>query len=263
MQIQELTMNNLSTSFRLVRWSIQAATLAAFLLCFSADNCLAQGGGGGQGGGGQGGGQVPTIPDTGNIGNQGGGGVDTGGDTGDAADGGGTETDGVLDTVEPFTLEFDIEDRRNQGFVGATAEQISAQGFVGPPSQTTGPALTEDSTIGGNVNSGLGQRNATTSNATLQENGFTVQRQGIRSRLVPSFAAPRTPGFVAASRFQARIVRQPVVSQMAQGIRVSVSNRTATMTGFAASQAQRDIIKRQLRLEPGVYKIVDQTKIAQ
>ena len=267
-QTKEFAMTNLSASLRFVRWSIQVAALV-LLFCCCSDHCFAQGGaGGGGGGGGQGGqggqvgGQIPTVPTTGDFGDQGVGGAgNVGTDTGTGTDGGGTETDGVLDTVEPFTLEFDIEDRRNQGFVGATAEQISAQGFVGSPSQVTGPELAEERTIGGNVNNGRGQRNATNSNATLQENGFTVQRQGIRSRLVPSFSAPRTPGFVAASRFQARIVRQPVVSQMAQGITVSVSNRTATMTGVAASQAQREIVKRQLRLEPGVYQIVDQTKI--
>ena len=185
-------------------------------------------------------------------------------DTGqqDTAGGGGETSDGEIEQVEPFRLNFEIEDRRNQGFVGPTAEVINAQGFVGPPSESTQLPLGEDRSIGGTVNAGRGSRTATTSSRVLQENGFTVQRQGMRSRLRPAFAAPRTPGYIAESRFQSRMVRQPVVRTMGLGITVTVNNRTAILTGTVGSEAERQIIKRQLRLEPGVYGIDDRTSIS-
>ena len=51
-----------------------------------------------------------------------------GGGGGDIAGG------GDLETVEPIRLGFDIEDVRNQGFVGPAAPTIEENGFVGPPS---------------------------------------------------------------------------------------------------------------------------------
>ncbi|QEG22755.1 hypothetical protein [Mariniblastus fucicola] len=197
-------------------------------------------------------------------GNQGqGGGVVTDTDTGDNnATGGGTQSDGELDTVEPLGLSFEVIDRRNQGFVGATAESIGTNGFVGPITSEPDGELAEGRSIGGGVNEGLGNRGATTSSSLLQENGFTVERKGIRTRLRPAFAAPRTPGYVAQSRFQSRMTRQPVVHQFGQGVTVTVSNRTAVLTGVFASAAERDIVKRQLRLEPGVYQIDDRTSTA-
>jgi hypothetical protein len=187
---------------------------------------------------------------------------DQAGGTGTGGGGGADTGDGELEQVEPFRLNFEIEDLRNQGFVGPTAEVINAQGFVGPPSESTQLPLGEDRSIGGTINAGRGSRTATTSSRVLQENGFTVQRQGIRSRLRPAFAAPKTPGYVAESRFQSRMVRQPVVRTMGLGITVTVNNRTAVLTGTVGSEAERQIIKRQLRLEPGVYGIDDRTSIA-
>ena len=240
------------------------ASMFSICVLLTSSSAFAQGGQ--IGGGGQTGGQLPTTD-----GGQVDGGRTDGGDVGTADQtdtGGGGNTadgagDGELESVDPFRLDFQIDDLRNQGFVGPTAEVINAQGFVGPPTQNSGPELAEEASVGGNVNAGRGARNATTSNVQLQQNGFVVQRQGIRARLVPSFAAPRTPGFVAQTRFQSRIVRQPVVRQLGQGVNVSVANRTATMTGFVRTDAERQILMRQLRLEPGVYQIVDQTTTAQ
>ena len=192
--------------------------------------------------------------------------ADGGGDGATGADGvgGGTDSDGMIEAVEPVRLEFDIPDRRNQGFVGQTASGINDIGFVGPqtgdPDTTDG--IAEGRFIGGEVNADLGNRSATQS-TPLQENGFTVQRRGIRSRMRPAFAAPQLSGAVTTSRFISRMTRQPVVRQMGQGISVSISNRTAVLTGVMTSNAEREIIKRQLRLEPGVYRIDDRTTIAQ
>ena len=207
-----------------------------------------------------GGGTPPVVTD---------GGAPVGGDgAGAAVDGagagtggtGGTDSDGMIEAVEPVRLEFDIPDRRNQGFVGSTAAGIDSRGFVGP--QTTDPdtadGIAEGRFIGGNVNVDLGNRPATQA-TPLQENGFTVQRRGMRSRMRPAFAAPQMSGAVTTSRFVSRMTRQPVVRQFGQGVSMTISNRTAVLTGVMTSNAEREIIKRQLRLEPGVYRIEDRT----
>ena len=170
--------------------------------------------------------------------------------------------DGQIEPIEPDRITFDIIDERNQGFVGSTAEIISQNGFIGTPSQG-GPNLAEEGrSDGGGINAGRGVRTATASGVQVQENGFVVQRQGLRSRLRPSFAAPATPGRVAERRFQSRMARQPVVQSMGQGINITVTNRVAIMRGVVSSEAERQIVKRQLRLEPGVYGIDDQTSLA-
>ena len=171
--------------------------------------------------------------------------------------------DGQIEAILPERITFDIIDERNQGFVGSTAEIISQNGFIGTPSQG-GPNLdpAEGRSDGGGINAGRGIRTATASGVQVQENGFVVQRQGLRSRLRPSFAAPATPGRVAERRFQSRMARQPVVQSMGQGINITVTNRVAIMRGVVSSEAERQIVKRQLRLEPGVYGIDDQTSLA-
>lgn len=237
--------------------------VASLLLLGSAHYVVGQdGGGGGGGGAGVGGGdgdgdagQVPVL-DNGNDGAATGGG---GGTTGGA--------DGEIDSVEPIRLEFEIPDRRNQGFVGATAPGIedintNESGFVGPLTGDPDGENAEGRFIGGGTNAGIGNRTATTSSAELQENGFSVQRRGIRTRLRPAFAAPTVPSIVAERRFQSRMTRQPVVRQFGQGVTISIGNKTAVMSGFVSSTSEREIIKRQLRLEPGVYKIEDRTVIA-
>jgi hypothetical protein len=216
------------------------------------------GGGGGIPGGAGGGGTPAQVPNT-PTGDQPA--VDNGNNA--TGGGGGAASDGQLETVDPFRLEFSIEERRNQGFVGPTAEVITERGFVGGQGADSRLPLADGRSNGGGVNDGRGVRSPPGSQINNQQNGFTIQRQSIRAKLRPAFAAPSTPGFVAASRFQSRIARQPVISQMNQGVSVMVSNRTATLTGVVASKAQRDLLVRQLRLEPGVYKIVDQTKLVQ
>lgn len=217
--------------------------------------------GGDIGGGVGGGGVVPVTPQqpTTQI-------PDAGGDAvGGGAGGGSTASDGTLETVDPFRLEFNIEERRNQGFVGPTAQIINESGFIGTPSEQSALPLAEGRSIGGTVNDGRGVRAAPNSSVgttiNSQQNGFTVQRQGIRAKLRPDFLAPQTPNYVIESRFQNRIARQPVVQRMGQGVMISVANKTATLTGSVSSDAERKIMIRQLRLEPGIYKIVDQTSV--
>lgn len=231
--------------------------------------CAAEGSAFAQRTDGGGGPDIPDFPDVPNTPTQEP--VDDGSDDlGGNNTGTGGGEDGEIDEVEPLRLNRTIEDQRNQGFVGPTAGYTDTNGFVGPPrGEPEGDDLPPDGRFrGGGVNQGLGQRQASASSVFLErgfqpeENGFTVQRSTVRTRLVPAFAAPRQPSAMTVSRFQTRIQRQPVVRSFGQGISISVSNRTAVLTGVVRSQAERDIVTRQLRLEPGIYKIDDRTTIA-
>jgi len=217
-----------------------------------------------------------------------GGGLGDGGLGGIGGDGGGD--DGIQSNQQG--IGGDLEDTRNQGFVGATSVQIQELGFIGASSETSGPALSNGATFGGGINNsgnqpaaggggggvnggfgggggGQGQLGAGT------ENGFQVIRQSMRTRLVPQINVAPIPGPQVVSRFQNRIARQPVpqisgppfanqafFNGAAPRVNVQVQDRTAFLTGFVGSQAERDRWERQLRLEPGVYRIVNQIEVA-
>ena len=106
------------------------------------------------------------------------------------------------------------------------------------------------------------------------ENGFQVTRRSVRARLVPQINVRPVPGAQIASRFQNRLARQPApqlagppfpnqafTSTAAPSVNVRVENRTAILTGYVNSPAERDRWERQLRLEPGVYRIVNQIEV--
>jgi len=164
------------------------------------------------------------------------------------------------------------EDTRNQGFVGATGMAIQDLGFVGPPGETSGPPLTDGASFGGGVNDGqtvgggLGggggggggnQRNGFGGFGT--DKGFQVLRRGVRTALSPRFAAPTRSSAEISTRFNNHIQRQPGMANDGSGLFVSINNRIATVTGFAQTDAQRSRFMRQLRLEPGIDRVVDQT----
>ena len=238
------------------------------------------GGGLGGGIGGDGGG----LGGLGGLGGDGG----IGGDGGDGGVGGGLDLGGVgVDTM----------DERNQGFVGATSAQIQDTGFIGASSETSGPPVTDGASFGGGVNDsgiqagggggggfggagggGPGGVNGGFGGAGPlgggTENGFQVMRRSVRARLVPQINVRPVPNAQIASRFQNRLSRQPApqlsgppfpnqafTSTAAPSVNVQIENRTAILTGFVNSTAERDRWERQLRLEPGVYRIVNQIEV--
>jgi len=244
------------TNFRY--WGI--AVLALFTCLLPSQDIFAQGiadlgalQGGGDGGGGIGG------LGGGGIGGGGIGGGDSGiGDIGNAFNGG------------------QIEDLRNQGFVGATAERIQGLGFVGPPGETSGPPLADGASIGGGVNDGGaaagggaagggfggggggGNNQQNGFGGIGQGKGFQVVRKGVRTALTPRFASPTRTTRQISTRFTNRIRRQPNMANDGGGMLVSINGRVATVSGFAQSEAERSRFIRQLRLEPGIDRIVDQ-----
>lgn len=165
-------------------------------------------------------------------------------------------------------------DQRNQGFVGATGTRIQDNGFVGPPGETSGPPLADGASFGGGTNDvggsgggGGGGRGGNFQNqnsgfgGTGEVKGFEVYRSNVRANLRPQFSSPRVSSYQVADRFQNRIRRIPTMSNDGVGVQLSISNGTATMQGFVGSPEESNRIQRQLRLEPGVYRINNQTQI--
>ena len=193
------------------------------------------------------------VPDTGNQ------------ETGNISDSG----DGNLDLSE--SLDIDISpDTRNQGFIGATAPGIQELGFVGAASDNSGPPLAEGATFGGGVNNAVGGGGGGNRGATGQgqgfgaagdQNGFTVIRRNLRAQLRPRYEVTRVSPAEISSRFNNRFYRLPESDEFAGKFSISIENRTATINGAVQAQEESDRIVRQLRLEPGVYKINNQLRI--
>ncbi len=210
----------------------------------------------------------PTTPDPPTTGGGGGGGGSQTGEIGDLGDG----------AVDPNNVEVVVsDDQRNQGFVGSTATKIQTLGFVGAASDSSGPPLAPEATFGGGVNGsspggvGVGGGQAGAFNAgqggfgaVQTQNGFSVPRRNLRTRLVASIDAPVISSATIAERFQNSLSRlpqmqsQPISSSLKY--QVTINNRTATVTGFVSSDEEAARIIRQLRLHPGVYQIDNQLR---
>ena len=191
--------------------------------------------------------------------------------------GGGTSTTDNNDTVDiddasSLDLGSSGIDNRNQGFVGATAPGISENIFVGAASQTFGD-LADGASFGGGVNdrstnsipSGAGGGNAGAGRGGA--GGFTgtssgsVIRSSLRTRLRPAFAAPVVPPQVTEFNFNDNLARQPSAQSLLGRYQVSIENKTATVVGVVNSQADADRLIRQLKLQPGIYGIVNQLQV--
>ncbi len=190
--------------------------------------------------------------------------------------GGNTGTgNGGGDGIDAFTAEdadllsgVSSDDVRNQGFVGATGERIQELGFVGPPGETSGPPLADGASFGGGVNDGGGGGGFGGGNAGRnqqngfggfgQGKGFQVIRKGVRTALSPRFASPTRSNAEISNRFNNRIGRLPVMANDGGGLSVSINQRVATVTGYAQTEAERSRFIRQLRLEPGIDRVIDQ-----
>lgn len=256
---------------------IRTATLLFFvgLCCSFGVAAFAQDTGGGVGGGG---------------GDIGGGGGDVGGgggdDLGGGAVGGDTGNQGGDTSIsegeglgEIRTFEIDqSEDTRNQGFVGATAPEIRDY-FVGSATDATGSPLVGNrsgtdrpATFGGGVNDSVSSQftgGTTAGRGGGQaggfggvENGVSITRRSIRAVLRPSFSAPRPSGNFVAARFNDHFSRQPGSESVGKQYSIKVQDRTGFLDGKVKTRADMDRLVRQLRLEPGVYKIVNRLQIA-
>ena len=268
----------MTESHRYVK-NLIALGLSIGLFCLWSTDSLGQGTGGGTGGTGGGTGSTgfgttgSTGTSTGQTSTQT---PTTNNTTGGQQTGNiGAQPDGNVDPVDAVILETSA-DTRNQGFIGSTATRVTELGFVGASSETSGPPLAEGGTFGGGVNAGgaaggAGGGRAAGGGGQIgqgfggagTQNGFSVTRQSLRARLVPSFSAPVVSSAEVADRFNASFSRLPESLNMSGQYQVSVNNRTATITGFVPSRADSDRLVRQLRLQPGIYKIDNLLQVAQ
>ena len=198
---------------------------------------------------------------------------ETGGDTtssGDSGGGSGSSPGSQGDIGENLALDTDIpeiaipefEDRRNQGFVGVTGSNVQELGFVGGLSQFVGGST--EGSFGGDVNTttGGGASGRSGGNAGFAgggtDNGFQLMRpKFIRTRLRVNFDAPQIPNEFISNQFSNRLNQLPAVGG-SPTVNVSINNRTATITGRTSSPEASVRIERQLRLEPGVSRVVNQ-----
>lgn len=185
--------------------------------------------------------------------------------------------EGGLEFDEPRVNIEISDDTRNQGFVGATTNNIVGGGdtgyFIGAASEESGPPLdsTNDASFGGGGNdfnpitSGGGGGTGRQGGGFNGAGGTTniITRRNIRAKLTPSFYAPRPSANAVSNRFQSRFNRQPGSSLAGNGYSISVEGRTAFVNGSVSSRADSERIVRQLRLEPGVYNIVNRLSISQ
>ena len=227
--------------------------------------------------------QIDPIDIDPDIGGGGGGGVvtDDGGIIGGS--GGATLNGNGGDIEDAAGLDFggQEEDNRNAGFTGATSERVTARNFVGATSPSSG-GLAENASFGGGVNAGNvssvpggggaggggGGGAAGNANAGLGgAGGFTgtagggVVRSSIRTRLRPVFASPVIPPQITEFNFNDNLARQPTAQSLIGRYQVSIQNRKATVTGVVNSQADADRLIRQLRLQPGVYGVINQLQV--
>lgn len=193
----------------------------------------------------------------------------TGGDTGGSS-GGAPGSQGdigenlALETSIPEISIPDFDDNRNQGFVGVTGTNVQDFGFVGGLSQFVGGST--EGSFGGDVNTtsgagggGSGRGGGNTGFAGGgTANGFQLMRpKYIRTRLRVNFDAPQIPNEFISNQFSNRLNQLPAVGG-SPDVNVSINNRTATITGSTHSPAAAVRIERQLRLEPGVSRVVNQ-----
>ena len=85
-----------------------------------------------------------------------------------------------------------------------------------------------------------------------------VQRSApVRARLVPRFSAPRIAPAAVSTRVNQRLSSLPATRRFAGSMNVSVQGRTAFVNGSRLSSSQMSRVSRQLRLEPGIRRVVN------
>lgn len=222
---------------------------------------------------------IPTAPpgpiDTDNInngGNQFGGGALGGGGGGGGLGGAGGGNLGAFSADDADLLGgVQIMDVRNQGFVGQTASGIQESGFVGPPGESLAPPLSGGANFGGGVNNNSGGNGGNGGGGNFggnrqngfgaagQEKGFQIIRRGIRTNLTPQFTTPVIDSQNIIRRFNQRLTRQSNVSSQTGQLSVIINERIATVTGTGVDAVEKARYIRQLRLEPGIDRVVDQS----
>ncbi len=175
---------------------------------------------------------------------------------------GGTNETGDFSQVGDFSPDVpEIEDQRSvNGFIGRSREKIEEHGFVGPTKDGIESVSGASNGGTGNAAGGRGGGGGAAGGAEL---GFTVSRSSIRARVRPNFSFPTISSQFIQDNFRRRVQRLPNLrTRSPQNINVTVDGTTATLTGSASNQDVIDNMVGQLRMEPGIYRIVNQVELA-
>ena len=230
---------------------------------------------GGTGGGGFTGGDTTNQ---GGFGNDLGGGF-TGGNTGGGI--GGLSDSISADDFDPTNqvqIQPPEDERRLVPFIGPASDSLF-NFFEGVGSVEGGGGTSFGSNIGGGGGFGGGRLGGGQFGGQLggllggqfggqfggQGNGFTITRRSIRAPLTPAFTSPVVTGAQVSARFTNRLVRIPSIQRLGgtQDVRVTVNDDTAVLSGTVSSLEARDKVERMARMEPGIYRVVNQLQVRQ
>lgn len=149
--------------------------------------------------------------------------------------------------VDSFDTIDVAEDNRNDiQFVGQNPPDVEAPDFVG-----------------GATNGGGNSQGFTGVASNANTTGVNIVRRSVRARLMPSFYAPMIDSQQIPARFRNRFVRQPGSNSVGGQYSIVVENRTAYLRGQVNSPIDSQRLERQLRLEPGIYGIVNELQVMQ
>lgn len=176
-------------------------------------------------------------------------------------------------SLEDFSfndVEVEPDQRFERGFIGRTAADATdgidnrSSGFVGRRGSSTGGGE-----LGGGVNGG---GNNAFGNAGRGQGGFNgvngsqnyfeaFKLTPVRARLRSGIGRVNFSAPVVANRFQNRLSTMPSTRSYSGGVNIAINNRTATLTGVVRDPNVARRLVRQLRMEPGVYKIIDNIQV--
>ncbi|MDG2014280.1 MAG: BON domain-containing protein [Pirellulaceae bacterium] len=158
----------------------------------------------------------------------------------------------------------EIENTRNQPFVGRSIERFETLGIQAHPrSNATAPGSVFSSGGGAGGRGFAGARGGNAGQRGLQNGtGNSVVRRSLRTRLVPRITVknPVTPEQVS-SRFQQRLASSQMASNPMANVQVRVENKTAYLSGVVSTIDARNRAERMARLEPGIYRIENQIEV--
>lgn len=268
------------------RWTCMMACVLAGVVAVNAQAAFGQGGGGGGGGGTGGTGGTGTIGGTGSTIGSGSTGSTSGGlqsGTGSSSGlGSGSQAQPNIQNTANLNIgqqQAQFEALENP-FVGATASSLTAQGE--PNSWVGNSAQSMTGSSGGGTSGGSSNRAGTGGASGLRNTGlggmnqfgqmggagssmaFAIPRGGVRAGITNRIAIERPTNTAVGQRFQGRLARTPAAQSLdLRGISLTINGGTAIVSGQVASQEDAERIVRQLRLEPGIFRIDNRLTVGQ
>ena len=247
-----------------------AAGFLILVFALAGQTSAQDGGLGGLGGGlGGGGGGVDSdvltdqiidaVDDGGGVGGGVGGGLGTGG--GVTTGGNGADFDEIANETFNQQVEVPTDERNARGFIGVSSEDADSvlmpDGFRFVGANRDSVTLNTTNPGGGGPGGGGGGAQS----INVSDGIFINRTNPTRARLVPRFRSPNySPNFVSG-RVNQRLSALPSTRSARNSMNVVMQGSTAIIRGNAQNREQMMRIARQLRLEPGVSRVVSQVSV--